>query len=147
MLLNYLMDTDVCVNLIRSKEDSLIRKVCAQELEQISVSAITVAELEYGAAKSSRPEQNRLALTQFFEPLRIRDFDARVAHHYGNIRAELERKGERIGAMDMLIAAHALADNLVLITNNYREFGRIEGLSTESWYEMDIAASGRKDLR
>jgi len=87
-------------------------------------------------APSSRPQQNYLALTQFLAPLRIRDFDKRAAHCYGELRATLENEGERIGAMDMLIAAQALADKLVLVTNNYREFGRIKGLSTESWHEI-----------
>ena len=138
----YLLDTDVCINIIRSKSGSILRKVCAEELEQISISSIAIAELEFGAAKSSRPEQNYLALTKIISPMRIRPFDQRAARAYGKLRMDLERQGKRIGQMDMLIAAQALADNLVLITNNYREFGRIEGLSTESWHELDY--SGRE---
>jgi len=136
--MKYLLDTDICINIIRSKEDSLLRMVCSQELEQMSISSITVAELEFGAAKSSKPDQNFLALTQFLTPLRTRDFDKKAAHCYGELRATLESEGKRIGAMDMLIAAQALADDLVLVTNNYREFGRIKGLSTESWHEIEM---------
>jgi len=139
--MKYLLDTDICINIIRSKEDSLLRKVCALELEQLSVSSITVAELEFGAAKSSKPNQNFLALTQFLTPIQVRDFDKKAAHCYGELRATLESEGQRrIGAMDMLIAAQALADKLVLVTNNYREFGRIKGLSTESWHEVHMPA-------
>ena len=93
----------------------------------------TVAELESGVEKSSRPEQNSLALIQFLEPMRVRRFDERASHNYGRIRAELKRAGKRIDPLDMLVAAQALADNLVLVTKNYQEFRRIEGLSTESW--------------
>ena len=135
--LGYLLDTDICINIIRSKNESLLRKVTAKLLGQISISSITVAELEYGAAKSARPEQNYLALMQFLEPLCIHYFDESAAHQYGKIRADLERRGQVIGPMDMLIAAQALADGLVLVTNNYREFKRVNGLSTESWYEID----------
>ena len=136
--MKYLIDTDVCVNIIRSKEGSMLRRVCAGELDLMSISSITVAELEHGAAKSSRPEQNSLALMQFLTPIHICNFDAKAARCYGGIRAELEKMGKRIGPMDMLIAAQALADKLILITNNYREFGRIKGLSTESWHEIQL---------
>lgn len=139
MALEYLMDTDICIHIIRSKPDSLLRKVCAQEIEQISLSAITIAELEVGVQKSSEPERALAALTAFLTPLKIRTFDKNTARAYGKIRACLEQAGQRIGAMDMLIAAQALAEGLVLITNNYREFGRVEGLSTESWYELDYS--------
>ncbi len=137
--LQYLMDTDVCIDIIRSKSDSIMRKVCAQELEQLSVSTVTIAELEVGVAKSSKSEQAAIALSQFLQPMRVRDFDARAARTYGIIRAKLERAGQRIGILDMFIAAQALTDNLVLITNNYREFKRVEGLCTESWYELDYS--------
>ncbi|MDR2035728.1 MAG: type II toxin-antitoxin system VapC family toxin [Coriobacteriales bacterium] len=135
----YLLDTDVCINIIRSKEDSILRRTCAEELEQISISSIAVAELEFGVVKSANPKQNYLALTKILSPMRIRPFDQRAAREYGKLRIALEEQGKRIGQMDMLIAAQALADNLVLVTNNYREFGRIEGLSAESWYELDYS--------
>ena len=136
--MRYLLDTDTCIDIIRSKNDSVLRKVCSHELEQLSVSTITVAELEYGAAKSSRPEQNYLALTQFLTPMLVRDFDQKAAHCYGILRADLEKVGKRIGSLDMLIAAQALADGLVLITNNYFEFGRVKGLRTEGWHVIEV---------
>ena len=135
----YLLDTDVCITIIRSKNDSLIRKVVAQELEQLSVSSITVAELEYGVAKSSNPEKNACALMQFLEPFRIRHFDEKAAFCYGKIRASLEKQGEQIGPLDTLIASQAVAEKLVMVTNNYREFRRIKELSIESWYEIDCS--------
>lgn len=138
MDVKYLMDTDICIHIIRSKDNSILRKVCAEELGQISLSAITVAELEVGAAKSSQSEKAYIALNEFLSPMTIRSFDQKAAHVYGSLRAQLEHAGKKIGAMDMLIAAQALAEGLVLITNNYREFGRVEGLSTESWYEINL---------
>ena len=92
-----------------------------------------MAELEYGAAKSSRPEQNRQALSLFLTPLEILPYDDRAAVHYGEIRSQLEKKGKVIGAMDMLIAAHARSLGLTLVTNNTREFKRIPHLEVENW--------------
>ena len=99
----------------------------------MAVSAITLAELEYGAAKSSRPDQNREALLVFASPLEILPFDDNAALHYGDIRTYLERSGQSIGAMDMLIAAHARSIPLTLVTNNTREFSRVPNLLVENW--------------
>jgi tRNA(fMet)-specific endonuclease VapC len=94
---------------------------------------ITLAELEYGVEKSARPEQNRIALMEFCAPLELRPFEDSAAAEYGTIRACLERRGDVIGPLDQLIAAHALAEGATLVTNNEREFRRIEGLSVENW--------------
>jgi len=134
------MDTDVCVNIIRSNEGSALRQEYAEKAHHIAVSTVTVAELQCGAQKSSDPQKNSLALTQFLSSLCVRAFDHRAASRYGTVRASLETAGKRIGPLDMLIAAQALADNLVLITNNYKEFGRVKGLSAESWNELDFSA-------
>jgi tRNA(fMet)-specific endonuclease VapC len=87
----------------------------------------------YGAAKSLRPEQNRIALTQFVAPLEIAPYDDVAAQCYGDLRACLERQGTPIGSLDMLIAAHALALTCVLVTNNEKEFARVPGLKMENW--------------
>ena len=137
--MRYLVDTDVCINIIRSKDSSILKKVFSEEIEQMSISSITVAELECGAAKSSNPAQASLALAQFLSAVYVWDFDQRAACCYGKLRAELEKEGKRIGPYDMLIAAQALAEKLVLITNNYREFERVKGLCIESWSEFDLA--------
>jgi len=99
------------------------------------VSSITVAELEYGAYKSQRREQNRAALNQFLIPLEILPFDETATQTYGKIRAELERRGIVIGSMDMLIASQAMSLGLTLVTNNVREFSQIPDLTLENWVE------------
>ena len=99
------------------------------------MSSITVAELEYGAYKSQRQEQNRVALSQFLIPLEILPFDERATQTYGKIRAELERRGIVIGSMDMLIASQAMSLGLTLVTNNVREFSQIPDLTLENWVE------------
>jgi tRNA(fMet)-specific endonuclease VapC len=133
---SYLLDTDTCINIIRSRKDSLIRKVTAMGLEKLSVSTITIAELQYGVAKSSVIEQNTVALAQFLAPMKVREFDEKAASFYGSIRANLQAQGLVIGPYDMLIAAQALSYGLTLVTNNIKEFKRIKGLSLESWHEI-----------
>jgi tRNA(fMet)-specific endonuclease VapC len=100
---------------------------------EVGLSAIVLAELEHGVEKSSHPDQNRTALGHFCAPLVMLAFDDAAAAAYGKIRADLERSGQIIGAMDLLIAAHAFAENAVLVTNNEREFRRVEGLAVENW--------------
>ena len=98
-----------------------------------SFSSITVAELQYGVAKSDRPEQNALALAALLAPLDVLAFDDAAAAVYGTVRAGLERAGTPIGSMDLLIAAHALALGRTVVTNNTREFSRVAGLKVENW--------------
>jgi tRNA(fMet)-specific endonuclease VapC len=131
--LTYLLDTNICIYLIKSQSRSLIARVQREPLEEIGISSLTVAELEYGAAKSRRPTDTRIALVEFLSPFRIVDFSESAAYEYGRVRAELERTGQIIGPMDLLIAAHALAENAILITNNEREFRRVSGLRLENW--------------
>jgi tRNA(fMet)-specific endonuclease VapC len=107
----------------------------AIEVRTAGVSSITVAELQYGVAKSSRPEQNALALAALLAPIDVLAFDDCAAAVYGAIRAELERAGTPIGSMDLLIAAHARALRRTLLTDNKREFGRVAGLKVENWAE------------
>jgi tRNA(fMet)-specific endonuclease VapC len=100
---------------------------------EIGISAITLSELEYGIAKSSRPDQNREALIEFLTPLEIVSFDEGAARYYGEIRAHLEKKGKPIGAMDLLIASHAISLSVPLVTNDTRGFKGIPGLQLENW--------------
>ncbi len=99
----------------------------------IGISTITVAELQYGVHKSARPTKNKEALEQFLLPLEIVEFDRAAANIYGEIRANLEKAGTPIGAMDMLIAAAAIANDLILVSNNIKEFTRIPELKLENW--------------
>jgi tRNA(fMet)-specific endonuclease VapC len=129
----YLLDTSICVALIRRNAPPVLERLKAERPGTVGVSSLTVAELAYGVARSARPEQNQAALEQFLLPLEILDFDMRAALAYGRIRRALERRGLPIGSMDLLIGAHALSANLTLVTNNTREFARIEGLALEDW--------------
>lgn len=131
--MKYLLDTNACIALIRQRPAALIRRLTALEPGEVGISSITLAELIYGAAKSAQPEQNRIALEQFLLPLELVEFDESAALAYGQIRAGLERDGKVIGSMEMLIAAHALSLNSILVTNNTQEFGRVPGLLLEDW--------------
>jgi len=131
--MRYMLDTNTCIYIIRRRPASVIERLREAEPADVGVSAITVSELEYGAAKSSRPAQSYFALARFLAPLEIAPYDHRAAHAYGPIRAELEAGGRVIGPLDLLIAAHARALGAVLVTNNKREFRRIPGLAVENW--------------
>ena len=100
---------------------------------EVGVSSVTVAELRYGAEKSSRPEQNLEALGRFLLPLEVLVFGEEAAAAYGQVRAGLERAGTPIGPLDTLIAAHAVSVSVTLVTNNTREFRRVPGLEIEDW--------------
>lgn len=133
--MSYLLDTNICVAIIRRKPSTVLERLTQQTPGSVAVSSITVAELTYGVEKSAKPEQNRIALEQFLLPLAIIDFDHAAAAAYGDIRVHLERQGLPIGAMDLLIGAHAQSTNRILVTNNTREFARIPHLQLENWLE------------
>ncbi len=131
--MKYLLDTNICIELIRKKPPRLIQKLMALEVGAVGISSITVAELQYGVSKSRRPEENQQALDQFLLPLAIVEFDYEAAVSYGRVRADLERAGTPIGALDTLIGAHAQSLGVVLVTNNLKEFTRIPQLRLEDW--------------
>ncbi|GAB4484114.1 MAG: type II toxin-antitoxin system VapC family toxin [Anaerolineales bacterium] len=131
--MKYMLDTNVCISIIRQKPAELLEKLTRLAPGEVGVSAITVSELACGAQKSNFPAQNMAALEQFLLPLEIAEYGHAAATTYGKIRAELERNDQPIGAMDILIGAHALSLNIVLVTNNTREFQRIPNLKLEDW--------------
>lgn len=131
----WLLDTNICIYLIKGKPQRLLDRLREVDINTIAVSSITVADLQYGVAKSARPEQNALALAAFLAPLGVEPFDDAAAGAYGPVRAVLERAGTPIGSMDILIAAHALALGRTVVTNNVREFDRVVGLKVENWAE------------
>jgi tRNA(fMet)-specific endonuclease VapC len=133
--MQYLLDTNICIYLIKQKPPKVLARFQTLALSDIGISSITVAELEYGVCKSQQQEKNRSALMQFLIPLEIVEFDQAAATLYGSIRSDLESRGLVIGAMDMLIAAHALSLGVTLVSNNVREFSRIASLSLENWVE------------
>jgi tRNA(fMet)-specific endonuclease VapC len=131
--MKFMLDTDICIHLIKHRPQQLINRFERATVGDIGISSITLAELEYGAAKSSRPDRNRAALREFVSPLEVAAFTEVGTTPYGRIRALLERRGESIGSMDLLIAAHALSLGLPLITDNVAEFKRVPGLRVENW--------------
>ena len=131
--MKYLLDTNICIYLINQKPLHVTRHFREYTIGDVGVSSISVAELQYGAQKSRYSEQNQDALEQFLVPLVIVEFDAFAATVYGRIRAELESVGTPIGALDTLIAAHAFSMDVVLVTNNTREFTRVPGLRVVNW--------------
>ena len=131
--MRYMLDTNIVVYARNARPEAVLERFRRYRPEDLCVSAITLAELEYGAARSSRPEQNRLALMVFLSNIAVLPFDADAAREYGTIRRALESAGSPIGANDCLIASHARSRGLTLVTNNTREFERVPGLRIENW--------------
>lgn len=131
--LSRLLDTNICIYLIRKRSPEALRRFEEFEVGEVGVSTISVSELRYGVEKSSRPEQNRAALEQFLLPLEVTGFGEEATKTYGRIRANLEVRGTPIGPLDTLIAAHAASLGATLVTNNTREFERVPGLTMEDW--------------
>jgi len=131
--MRYMLDTNICIYIIREKPIKVLKKLRTFDLSDIVISAITHSELEYGVAKSNRRKENHEALIKFLAPLGILPYDDKAAADYGQIRTHLEKKGTVIGAMDMLIGAHAKSIPVTLVTNNMGEFKRIPGLRVENW--------------
>lgn len=131
--MRYMLDTNICIYIIREKPVKVLKKLRTFDVTDISISAITHSELEYGVAKSSRRKDNQEALNKFLSPLEIVPYDDKAAAYYGEIRHYLEKKGAIVGAMDMLIGAHAKSIPVTLVTNNLREFKKIPGLRVENW--------------
>ncbi len=131
--MKYMLDTNICIYVIKEKPESVIRKFLKNNPEEMCISSITYAELLYGVEKSKAIQKNRIALSLFLSPIKILEFNDYAAQEYGQIRADLEQKGMPIGSMDMLIAGHAKAEDLILVTNNTKEFQRVAGLKLENW--------------
>ncbi len=128
-----MLDTNICIYLIKKRPIKVLKKFNAFHIGNICISSITLAELMYGVEKSQYPKKNRAALEEFTLPLDIMPFDEEVTHYYGDIRAYLEKKGTPIGALDLMIAAHAQCISATLVTNNVKEFARVPKLKIENW--------------
>lgn len=128
-----MLDTNTCIAIIRRKPPRVLERFAAYKVGDIAISWVTLAELEFGVARSQHSEKNRAALDEFVLPLEIANFDREAARVYGQVRATLEKKGTPIGALDTMIGAHALVMGATLATNNTREFSRIKGLSVVDW--------------
>jgi tRNA(fMet)-specific endonuclease VapC len=134
----YLLDTNTCISIINKKPSSVLKRIRAKKPEDVAISTITIAELEYGVARSKFPERNRAALMEFLLPFTILEFDHTAAMFYGIIRSYLDRMGKPIGSMDMLLAAQARSRNLTMVTNTENEFRRVDGLAIENWVQKPI---------
>ena len=129
----YMLDTNIIIYAIRHP-DSEINEILRKHLgKDICISVVTYGELEYGIRKSSKPDQNRMAVRRFLAGIRILDLDMAAAEHFGDIIADLEQSRMRIGDRDTLIAAHARSMGYTVVTHNTREFGRVKGLHIEDW--------------
>jgi len=131
--MRYLLDTDTCIYIIKHKPAWVRDKFNSLPIESVGVSSITSSELYFGVYKSRDTRQNQQALLEFLSPLIVVPYDESAAPFYGELRATLEKTGQTIGSLDMLIAAHALCLGVTLVTNNLREFQRIAGLSLDNW--------------
>ena len=129
--MRYLLDTNAIIGLLRDDRSPLARRARHEQLDDLATSSIVVQELFFGAFKSRRPGHN----LSTFDSLRFQviDFDRDDARRAGLVRAELMARGMTIGPYDMLIAGHALARSLILVTHNTREFSRVAGLRIEDW--------------
>ncbi|MDW7658085.1 MAG: type II toxin-antitoxin system VapC family toxin [Bacillota bacterium] len=131
--MKYMLDTNICVYLIKKKPVNVLMNLHSHIGDGIAISTMTLAELMHGVEASAYPEKNTIALNQFLSIVDILAFDGEAAVAYGMICAMLKRQGTPIGMMDMLIAAHAKSRDLIIVTNNVREFERVEGLDLENW--------------
>ena len=132
-MIEYMLDTNICIYIIKRKPSKVVDRLRQCRIAQVGVSSITLSELEYGVAKSARPEQNQIALAQFLAPMEMLSYSDEAAPYYGRLRAFLEKRGTPVGALDMLIAAHALSLSCILVTNNEKEFRRVPDLKIDNW--------------
>jgi tRNA(fMet)-specific endonuclease VapC len=132
VMLRYMLDTNICIYVIKNRPEGL-RERFNRLSDQLCISAVTLAEIIYGAEKSARPIENLAVVDQFAARLDVLPFGERAATHYGQIRADLERAGHPVGLHDMMIGGHARSEGLILVSNDLREFQRIEGLRVDNW--------------
>lgn len=128
----YLLDTNICIYIINHKPQQVFERFKNYQLGQLAISSITASELAFGVEKSGS-ERNKQALNKFLSPIDILPYDDQAIWHYAQLRHHLQSSGKTIGSLDMLIAAHALALDVVLVTNNIKEFERIPHLKLENW--------------
>lgn len=131
-MLRYMLDTNICIYVIKNRPVALRDRFNAN-VGALCISSVTLAELLYGAEKSAKQDHNRKVVESFAARLTVLDFDEKAANHYGDIRASLEKAGQVIGPYDLMIAGHARSEGLVLVSNNLREFDRVDGLRTDNW--------------
>jgi tRNA(fMet)-specific endonuclease VapC len=131
----YMLDTNICSYIIKKRPPQVLAKFEQIPHTDISISVITLAELQYGVTKSTKATHNQTIIDAFVSRLEVLPWTFEITQHYGQIRTDLERQGTPIGSMDLLIAAHCISLDATLVTNNTREFNRIPQLKLENWVE------------
>ena len=131
-MLKYMLDTNIAIYVIKRRPPEALA-IFNQHAGQLCISSITLAELMHGAEKSAKPDHNLRQVEDFTSRLTVLEYGNKAAAHYGDIRAALERKGTPIGVNDLHIAGHARSEGLTLVTNNLKEFERVEALRLENW--------------
>lgn len=131
--MNYLIDTNICIYIMNERPPSVIQRFKKADIGTIGISSVTISELYYGVCKSRKRIENEKRLEEFLIPFDILAYDEQASRYYGLIRSMLEEQGLTIGPLDMLIAAHALSQGRILVTNNEKEFKRIPSLIVENW--------------
>jgi tRNA(fMet)-specific endonuclease VapC len=129
----YMLDTNMCIYIIKKKTERVLEQLRSKRKDGLSISAITLAELEFANENSQYKARNKIALTEFLSITDIRKFDEDAAKEFGIIKKSLKDRQCLIGPFDMLIGAHAKSLGLILVTNNTKEFERINGLQIENW--------------
>lgn len=133
--MTYMLDTNICIYVMKKRPENVLRRFQKELHSRLCISSITLAELEYGMKHSSDPVRNEQALLRFLAPMSILPFGPAAASEYGEIRAYLQSQGTPIGPLDMLIAGHARSEEMILVTNNGKEFERVPDLALENWAE------------
>jgi tRNA(fMet)-specific endonuclease VapC len=131
-MLKYLLDTNIVIYVLKRRPKEVL-DVFNINASRMAISSITLSELLYGAEKSQNIDKNLEAIEEFISHLDVLPYDAKASQHYGQIKAALEKKGEIIGENDIHIAAHAISQGLILVTNNLREFKRVPNFAFENW--------------
>jgi tRNA(fMet)-specific endonuclease VapC len=131
--MKYLLDTDICIYIIKKKPEQVLRKLTKLASTEIAISTVTLSELIYGAEKSQHRQKNIEALSGFLVPIDVLPWDESAAQSTGEVRAQLEKSGKVNGPYDLQIAGQAISLNLILVTNNEKEFSRVKGLRIENW--------------
>jgi len=127
-----MLDTNIVIYVIKRKPRQAL-EIFNLHAGQMCISSITLAEMLHGAEKSAMPDQNLRRIEDFTSRLQVLEYGNKAAAHYGDIRADLERKGTTIGVNDLHIAGHARSEGLVLVTNNLKEFERVDALRLDNW--------------
>lgn len=131
-MIKYLLDTNILIYTIKNKPEK-VRKLFNLHVGQMAISTISIGELIYGAERSTKPEQNIMVIEGLIARLEVLDFDSKAAQHFGEIRSDLYSIGKPIGPYDMMLAGHARSQGLIMVTNNQKEFIRVQGLMLANW--------------